>query len=58
MTRRDYELVAATLRNSRPGGDQSRVAQWTRDVQSLAVAFKGANERFDIVRFLAAAGCE
>lgn len=50
MTRKDFELIARTIRNAKI--DDS--ARWEVS-QSLAHSLKGTNERFDASRFIAAA---
>jgi len=58
MSRKDYELIAATMRASQPNEDASNPAwvQWDRCVWKLADALRGTNPRFDSVRFIKA--CE
>ena len=59
MSRKDYELIAATMRASQPqDGPNTATAwvQWDRCVWKLADALRGTNPRFDSVRFIKA--CE
>ncbi len=51
MTRKDYELIAQTIRNSiLPTGAQAAIAG------NLAVALRATNPRFDSERFVKACG--
>jgi hypothetical protein len=53
MTKRDYELIAETIRRADAGlGDPA--AQRYRMAHAFAAALAGTNSRFDRSRFLAA----
>lgn len=55
MTCKDYELIAATLRESRPGVGYARnLLQWNLIVGRFVGAFTAAHPLFDKERFLAA----
>lgn len=58
MTRKDYELIAKTIRavSTFAATDKSKRATKVIDilVQSLSIALKGDNDRFDEARFVAA----
>ena len=53
MRTRDYELIAASLKENAPcdGPNESRY-QWASDCVALADAFKAAHPAFDRQRFL------
>lgn len=57
MTAKDYTLIAARLRASRPeGAPAPRLLGWTAAVEAVADALAVDNYRFDRARFFAAAG--
>jgi hypothetical protein len=63
MTRKDFELIATTLRHERPDRDGSRWADGARDAWSTIVlqfadALATTNRSFDRARFLAACGMD
>lgn len=59
MTRKDYVLLAAALRNAQPPEPEPiERAAWLRTVYSVADALMRDNPRFDPVRFHKAAGLE
>lgn len=63
MTRKDFELIAAAIRDSRPhayGAPHERVetVQFDRTATEVAIALSETNPRFDRGRFLAACGVE
>lgn len=59
MTRQDFELIAATLADSRPksapGVRTERYNQWIATVKAFADALAADNPRFDRDRFIVAA---
>ena len=64
MTKKDYELLAAALRDAHPI-TTSRAADlapmqvaWGRCVHEIAHALAGQNPRFDRVRFVLACGVQ
>lgn len=55
MTRRDYELIHAALRKTRPGpgdGHEYQVWGWRGACEGIAHALKERNPMFDEQRFL------
>lgn len=68
MTRKDYVLIAAALRKSKPAQVDARssrakcygeaVATWAGCVSATAAALAADNPLFDSERFLAACGVE
>ena len=62
MTKQDYELLAAALRDAypvtttRPADLVPMQVAWGRCVHELAYALAGQNPRFDRVRFVLACG--
>lgn len=67
MTRKDYELIAATMLDARPSPYASdakgyavryaaRLSQYRIDCETLADALATDNARFDRDKFLAACG--
>lgn len=57
MTKKDFELIAGTLRASRPGEGYARnLLQWNLIVQRFAEALCATNLNFDRERFIAACG--
>lgn len=63
MSRKDYELIAAALREAReqsaslvPQGDAKAAEQWLKQhsttVACVARALRGTNQRFDEGRFM------
>lgn len=57
MSRKDFELIAASLNSSKPPGDTGdRLHQWEAICFGLAGALAHSNPRFDRSRFLAACG--
>jgi hypothetical protein len=59
MTKRDFELIARTLRELAPDRAQGRAinrAQWTDTVHAMASALSESHPRFDRARFLSACG--
>lgn len=62
MSRKDYELIAETLRISKPRRSQTddigqalRVS-WNNTVENFAAELRGTNPRFDAARFRKACG--
>jgi hypothetical protein len=53
MTRKDYELIAAAIKDASRYMNESQAAQVRH---SFAVALKPTNPRFNVDRFLKAAG--
>jgi hypothetical protein len=63
MTRKDFEMIASTLKNSRFGDDEDPLspgaeAQWSTTCLAFASMLASTNPRFDRARFLAACGME
>lgn len=61
MTRQDYELIAVTMKDSKPFGvahSARRLVQWLLDCHALAGALAATNPRFDRERFLTACGAQ
>lgn len=60
MTRKDYELIAETLRTAKPLSDASGEvhAFWGRTCDMFAITLSETNPRFDRMRFLKACGTE
>ena len=57
MSRKDYQLIADALKYTKPANTPSlELAQWQKDVDSIALALSRDNERFDRERFSKAAG--
>jgi hypothetical protein len=66
MTRKDYILIAATLKSAMPdadycGGESSTAYgfakhYWVKACQAMAYQLAGQNSAFDRARFLAACG--
>lgn len=54
MTRKDYKLIAAALREAKPEGDNMALATWQLTVNNIATALAGDNPRFDYQIFLKA----
>lgn len=57
MTRKDYELIAAAFRKSRPARrdhDPERDVQWKVDVLNIAEKLRSDNSRFNTDRFVEA----
>lgn len=59
MTRRDYVLLAQTMRSVRPNPVyKDHRAQWCIDMLALATALRGTNPRFERDRFMVACGAD
>ncbi len=58
MTRKDYELVAATLNRVRAMYWVSKAGRYNAIVEELAASFKKDNARFDTEKFIDACGLE
>lgn len=61
MTRQDYELIAATMKDSKPFGvahSERRLAQWLLDCHAIAGAMGSTDSPFDRSRFLIACGAQ
>lgn len=63
MTRKDFELIAATLRQERPDRDGSKWADgardsWSTTVLHFASTLATTNHAFDRARFIKACGLE
>lgn len=59
MTRRDYVLLAHTMRAVRPDAAFKDMRhQWCTDILALATALRGTNPRFERDRFVIACGAE
>ena len=56
MTRKDYKLLADALRSVRPDGIPMRFEAWQFAVHAVADALAQDNPRFNLSRFLEAAG--
>lgn len=58
MTRKDYILLAAALRDTNPGlkGPIDACHQWNRDVEAITSALASDNGAFDRDRFYRACG--
>lgn len=57
MTKKDYELIAAALAESRPKPNEHvQDVAWEKVVRTLAITFKYDNPKFDIGKFCAACG--
>tara|TARA_R110000868_G_scaffold143263_2_gene361203 strand:- start:4574 stop:4753 length:180 start_codon:yes stop_codon:yes gene_type:complete len=56
MSRKDYETLAAALREARPSADAPEMVRdtWTRTVSALSYRFLCENPRFNAVKFRAA----
>lgn len=52
MRRQDFELVAATMRRTRPEHSESEWRQWVIDVEELADSFAEQWAAFNRLRFL------
>lgn len=57
MTRKDFELIAATLKAERPPNDLFLLPHWQRVVLSFADALRATNKQFNRDLFLRACGC-
>lgn len=55
MTRKDYELLAATFAATKPDPDTAMYRQWERDIRAVSDALQAENPRFDRGRFQYAA---
>lgn len=54
MTRKDFEWIAETLRDTRPNyGTEAAYGQWLVVVQHFVTALSNTNSRFDAQRFIA-----
>jgi hypothetical protein len=53
MTRKDYVLIAVTLRAAKPGigAPSPAFTQWFYDVDSITNMLSADNPRFDRIRF-------
>ncbi len=56
VTRKDFEVIAEKLRESRPIGEGITVSdpeaqQWAKDVHAIGEALEKINPRFDFLRF-------
>lgn len=59
MTRRDYVLLANTMRAVRPDSIYRDMRhQWCIDMLALATALRGTNGAFDRARFIVACGAD
>lgn len=58
MTRKDYELIAATLKAGKPSRRGAAYAQWRMTVADFGAALASTNPRFDLARFILACGEE
>jgi len=62
MSRKDYELTAKALANSRPialsEAGKAQKAQWENCCYQVAQAFEKENSQFNKIRFLKACGVE
>ena len=60
MTRKDFVLIAAALKDSAPSqdGELGEVCRevWEQTCDGVAHALRSTNPRFDVERFLKAAG--
>lgn len=56
MTRKDFELIAASLQESKPQEGIEATLQWEQTCTRLANALQNAHARFDRERFLTACG--
>lgn len=57
MTKKDYILLAAALKSSKPEGRTAyHEEQWKADLTALSHALQSDNERFNLERFLSACG--
>ena len=57
MTRKDFEMIAATLKASRMDGEEAS-AQWCTACHAFAEMCSRTNPRFNRSRFLKACGME
>ena len=58
MTRKDYRLIAATLKAVKPDGAGAELKQWHAVVAELAINLAVDNPRFDRMVFRRACGVE
>jgi hypothetical protein len=58
MTRQDFELIAETLKASRPAPhwDANKLAQWNATVNRFCERLRAINTRFNRDRFVSACG--